>query len=164
VSSHYIILSEEADLAKVFALVKGFQPYQQRAESLLIAMQRYITGTIDYQTFQQDYAGFIELKALGIQIERYCKYSPRILPQILAEPDKGRQLRMIKLLCAHKTRGKRVFKQIAEQMFFDHHLAKKNVDFATRHEDLSVDELVDEWVKPWQQYLSKLEQELKAVE
>ena len=110
VSSHFIILSEQADLAKVFALVKGFQPYQQRADSLLIAMQRYITGTIDYQTFQQDYAGFIELKALGVQIERYCKYSPRILPQILAEPDKDSQLRMIKLLCAHKTRGKRVFK------------------------------------------------------
>lgn len=163
-AQHYIILSADTDMAKLKHLLSHCLDYQSRKQALTEAMQAFVQGQLSYQQYQAQVGYYSDTKQYDLRMKHYCKYSPRILPQLLAEPDKSCQLRLIKLLCSHRSRGKRVFKDIAEQMFFDDCLQQGSADFAQLHEGLEVEQLTDDWIETWHQFKHQLELELAAVE
>ncbi|WP_128732309.1 hypothetical protein [Pseudoalteromonas sp. PS5] len=163
-ASHYIILDNQVDLDKLTVLAEQFESYQARAKTLQKAVTDYLSGVIIFSEFQRYFGHYSDTKKYDLHIENYSKYSTRILPQILVEPDEQVQLRLIKLLCSHKTRGNRVLKKVAEQLFFDHYLTNGNADFEMRHDpELNVDELTDDWIETWQAFYTTLAEKVSSL-
>ncbi len=161
-SSHYIVFHQSTDLNAVFKILEGYENYKVRSEKLLAGILSYLAGDISFAQYQQEFGHYSNVKDYDLSIQYYSAYSPKILPQILAEPDEQKQLRLIKLLCSHKSRGKRVLTDISEQLFLDDCLKQGFTDFAMR-QDLEVEELTDDWVERWKAFHKVIEQKVAAI-
>lgn len=156
-ANSYLVLDNQIDLEKLADIASQFENYQQRAKTLCEGMTSYLAGICSFSEYQTQFGCYSNTKQYDLQIENYSKYSSRILPQILAEPDEQVKLRLIKLLCSHRVRGARVLKDIAEQLFFDHYLTNGSADFEMRHSNgLAVEDLTDDWIETWKVFHTAL--------
>lgn len=162
-ASHYIVLREDIDVTKVLTHLAELQSYRERTKNLLLQMQAYLSGELSFTEFEQKFGCYSDTKYYDLNIERYSKHRPSILPQILAEPDEGVQLRLIRLLTCHKTRGKRVLADIAEKMFFNQCIINGDLELEEYMEGIEVADLTEDWMALWQDYKMSLEQRIMAV-
>lgn len=163
--NYYVIINDSVEPETVMAKLRSFVSSKERDKQLKQGMQDFFSGKMTFEQYQNKFAHYSDCKDYDIYIKNYSKYSARILPQILAEPDEQVKLRLIKLLCSHKTRGKRVLRKISENMFFDHYLTNGSADFEMRHDpELEVNDLTDDWVETWKDFHKELEQKVNAVQ
>lgn len=163
--NYCLVLDKQIDLDKLACITNQFENYQQRAKTLYRGMTNYLAGNCSFSEYQTQFGCYSNIKQYDLQIENYSKYSSRILPQILAEPDEQVKFRLIKLLCSHRVRGARVLKDIAEQLFFDHYLTSGSADFEMRHSNgLAVEDLTDDWVETWKVFHTALSEKVAKLD
>ena len=162
-ANHFIVLREDVDVMNVLTQLAELRPYHERTKNLLFQIQAYLAGEISFSEFDQKFSSYSDTKYYGLNIERYSIHRPSILPQILAEPDEDMQLRLIRLLASHKTRGKRVLADIAEKMFFNQCIINGDLELEEYMEGIEVDDLTEQWMAKWQDYKVSFEQRVMAV-
>ncbi|PNQ64531.1 hypothetical protein C1141_09810 [Vibrio agarivorans] len=164
-ANFYVIINDSVERNTITTKLHSFISYTEREKRLKQGIQDFLSGKLTFEHYQNKFDHYSDSKVYDIYIENYCEYSTCILPQILAEPDEQVQLRLIKLLCSHRTRGKRILRKIAENMFFDHYLTNGRADFEMRHDpELDVDDLTDDWIERWQNFHKELEHKINAVQ
>ena len=160
--SQSIIVDGNIDIPQLFALLENLPTEKDRTQRFSNAMTQFLAEKITFAEYQLQTQYDIDSKVFSLTIENYSEYNPRILPQILAEPDKMHQLRLIKLFSSHPRRGKKVQKNIAAELFFDQLLKEEIIDFQERR-DIELEDLNSEGQKYWEQFQNELTQKMSAV-
>ncbi|TEW52338.1 hypothetical protein [Psychromonas algicola] len=157
-----LTILENVEATEVIETLHKMPTIEQRTLINKQAIKQYIEGEISFTEYIMATSAFLNTKEFYLDNDLYSEHAPKILPQILAEPNKAKQLRWVKLLSTDPRRRKRVQEELIAELFFDHQLQEGNVDLETRKE-IELEELSPSWAKTWQDYHQQLTAELAKI-
>ncbi len=124
--------------------------------------EQFLNGEISFSSYQSLTRQKIDSSEFQPGNDLYSEFAPKILPQLLTEPNEEVQLRCIKLLGSDPKRGKLIQAELTEELFFDEQLKNQTLDFQSRC-DISVDDLTPEWLTHWKNYQKQISAKLASL-
>lgn len=138
---------------------------------------RFLDGELSFRQYQRLTHDQVDVKQFDLPPYCYTKEAPKILPQILVEPDLATQLRWVQLFCCQSTprklSGLNIFRRhsthndklqtlFLEQVFFEQFLHEDNLSFSDR-QTIELDDLTPEWREYWQKYQRHMARKIKRL-
>ncbi|ERB64204.1 hypothetical protein G3U99_25490 (plasmid) [Vibrio coralliilyticus OCN008] len=141
------------------------------------ATLRFLNGELRFRQYQRLTHGHVDVDQFDLPPDYYTKAAPKILPQILVEPELTSQLRWIQLLCCQSTPltfgGLTFFRRpsthndplqtlLLEQVFFEQCWHEGNLSFSDR-QTIELDDLTPEYLEYWHQYQRHMARKIKRL-
>ncbi|MBN3573029.1 hypothetical protein [Vibrio neptunius] len=145
--------------------------------TLADAALRFLDGELSFRCYQRLTHEYVDVEQFDLPPYCYRKNAPKILPQILVDPDLTSQLRWIQLFCCqstalkfigltffrrHSTHNNPLQTQLLEQVFFEQLLHEDALSFSDR-QTIELDDLTPEWLEYWHQYQRQMARKIKRL-
>lgn len=157
-----VIMGDSVSDEQILAVVPKVLTRAARLALLNRVSQQFINGEISFAEHAQQIEYQVDPKKYDIDFEGYDSFIGTLLPLIEVERDPARQLRFIKLLTIHPSKGKRILEQICLQLFLVQACRRGELALAKKY-DVEVGDLSAEAKQALRALQKELQQQLAAL-
>ncbi|WP_417762798.1 hypothetical protein [Shewanella sp.] len=157
-----VIMCDSVSDEQILAVVPKVLTREARLALLNRVSQQFINGEISFAEYAQQIEYQVAVKDYAIDFESYDSFIGTLLPLIEVERDPARQLRFIKLLTIHPSKGKRILEQICLQLFLGQACRRGELPLAKKY-DVEVADLSAEAKQALRALLKDFQQQLAAL-
>ncbi|WP_104041385.1 hypothetical protein [Vibrio hyugaensis] len=138
---------------------------------------RFLDGELSFNQYQSLVHDQLDVSEFDLPPDCYLDKAPKILPQILTEPDIATQLRWVQLFCCkatpnklgwikafrrHSTHNKKLQNLLLEHLFFEQLVHENSLSFSDR-QTIELDDLTPDWLAYWHKYQQHMARKIKSL-
>ncbi|GLT16602.1 hypothetical protein GCM10007938_03780 [Vibrio zhanjiangensis] len=138
---------------------------------------RFLDGEMSFNQYQSFVHDYVDVSKFDLPPDYYRDKAPKILPQILTEPDIATQLRWVQLFCCeatpnnlgwiksfrrHSIHNEKLQNILLEHLFFEQLVHEKSLSFCDR-QTIELSDLAPDWLEYWREYQKHMTRKIKSL-